>query len=101
MRIEIDEQDIQRIAEKVVELLRPLLANGEKHPNEDTVFTIKTLSEYLKNDVSWIRKKVAARSIPFFKTGKYIRFRKSAIDRWIKLQTREPLTPFNLPKTQY
>ncbi len=94
MRIEIDEQDIKRIAEKVVELLRPLLANGEKHLNEDVVFTVESLSEYLKTNVSWVRKQVSFMTIPFFKVGKYVRFRKSAIDKWIKNQSREPLLPY-------
>ena len=67
MRIEIDEQDIKRIAEKVVELLRPLLANGEKHLNEDVVFTVESLSEYLKTNVSWVRKQVSFMTIPFLK----------------------------------
>jgi len=98
MKIEIEPQDIQSIAERVVELLKPLLSNGEKYSNEDIVFTVETLSEYLKTDVSWVRKQVSAMTIPFFKTGKYVRFRKSAIDKWIKSQTREPLSPCKLPK---
>lgn len=48
MKIEIEPQDIQSIAERVVELLKPLFSNGEKYNNEDIVFTVETLSEYLK-----------------------------------------------------
>ncbi len=98
MKFEIEPQDIQLIAEKVVEILKPLLSNGEKHCNDDLVFTVETLSEYLKTDTSWVRKQVSAMTIPFFKAGKYVRFRKSAIDKWIKNQSREPLSSCKLPK---
>lgn len=101
MKFEIEPQDFQAIAERVVELLKPFLLHSEKHSNEDIVFTVETLSEYLKTDVSWVRKQVSAMTIPFFKAGKYVRFKKSAIDKWIKLQSREPLTPFKLPKNQH
>ncbi len=100
MKIEIEPQDIQTIAERVVELLKPLLSNGEKYGNEDIVFTIETLAEYLKTDISWVRKQVSFMAIPFFKAGKYVRFRKSAIDKWIKNQSREPLSPCKLPECQ-
>jgi excisionase family DNA binding protein len=100
LKTELEPQDIQLIAERVVELLKPLLSNGEKYGNEDIVFTVESLSEYLKTDVSWVRKQVSAMTIPFFKTGKYVRFRKTAIDKWIKSQTREPLSPCKLPKYQ-
>ncbi len=97
MKFEIEPQDLQAIAERVVELLKPLLSNGEKYSNEDNVFSVEALSEYLKTDVSWVRKQVSAMTIPFFKAGKYVRFRKSAIDKWIKSQSREPLSPCKLP----
>lgn len=101
MKIEIEPHDIQSIAERVIELLKPLLSSTEKYTGEDIVFTVETLAEYLKTDVSWVRKQVSAMTIPFFKAGKYVRFKKSAIDKWIKLQSREPLTPFRLPKNQH
>jgi excisionase family DNA binding protein len=42
------------------------------------------LAEYLHVEVSWIDKQITNRAIPYFKAGKYTRFKKSHIDRWIE-----------------
>ncbi len=98
MKIEFEQSDIQAIVEKVVENLKPLLLNNRKHDGEDIIFTPETLAEYLKVDTSWVYKQVSNKTIPFFKSGKYVRFQKSAIDKWIKNQSREPFLPYKLPK---
>lgn len=50
------------------------------------IFTINELSEDLKtpkNTIYWLTCK---KRIPFFKVGKQLRFRKSAIDKWAERQ---------------
>ncbi len=79
MKIEIEPQDIQAIAEKVVEMIRPMLLFQSKPP--DIIMDKKGLSEYLQVDVSWIDKNLYA--LPHFKAGKYVRFKQSLIDKWI------------------
>lgn len=96
MQSYIEDTEIERIALKVVELLKPLLGNKEKA--EDKIYTPESLAIYLKINTSWIYKKVSLRKIPFFKMGKYLRFRKSDIDTWHKSLTQRPVTPLTLMK---
>jgi len=97
VRFTLPPELIDQIAQRVVELLRPLLpGNGKAEP--DTIFTPETLAEYLQVDTSWVYKQVSLKAIPYFKTGKYTRFRKSAIDKWIETQTVRPLSPLRLVK---
>lgn len=80
----------ERIAKKVVEELKPLLGHKCKNSAEDTIFDVKTLSEYLKVDTSWIYKQIHNGKLPFVKAGKYGRFKKSAIDKWLESNSTKP-----------
>ncbi|MFO0752978.1 MAG: helix-turn-helix domain-containing protein [Thermodesulfovibrionales bacterium] len=90
MKIELEGQDIEAVALRVVELIRPALALLSKQ-EDDTIYDPESLAQYLRVDVSWIYKKVSLKAIPYFKSGKYTRFRKSAIDKWIEMQTVKPV----------
>jgi excisionase family DNA binding protein len=87
MRTTLEAEDIAAIADAVVERLKPLLNNNGNRAEPDTIFTPETLAEYLRVDVSWVYKQVSLKAIPYFKSGKYVRFRKSVIDRWIESQS--------------
>ncbi len=88
MTVELEPQDLQAIAEKVVEMLKPhLQAASAQDDNLDK----KGLAEYLKVDISWIEKQITARAIPYFKLGKYTRFKKSRIDQWNESRMVEPI----------
>jgi excisionase family DNA binding protein len=91
MRFEFEERDIEVIAGKVAELLKPMLSMSRQQQDDGIVFTVQTLSEYLKVDPSWIYKQVSLKAIPYFKSGKYTRFRKRDIDRWIESRTVKPI----------
>ncbi len=90
-----------RVAERIIDMgidkvvinrLKPLLsANGKA--DSEVIFTPKSLAEYLQVDDSWVYKQVSLKAIPYFKSGKYTRFKKSAIDRWIETQTVRPVSP--------
>ncbi len=83
MRIEIDNsQLINDIAEKVVEKLKPLLNNS--HNAKDELLDVKGLADYLKVKESWIYDKVHTKQIPFQKAGRFPRFRKKNIDKWLE-----------------
>jgi len=88
MRTELEEKDIELIAQKVAELLKPLLL-GRKE--EDCILDIDGLSKYLQVHPSWVYKMVSSKKIPHIKAGKYVRFKKSAIDKWIDTQTISPI----------
>ncbi|MGB9693471.1 MAG: helix-turn-helix domain-containing protein [Fervidobacterium sp.] len=97
MRIELEQKDIEAIAQKTFELIKPFLST-KAHSDSEVIFDVKGLSEYLKVEPSWVYKKVSLKEIPHFKSGKYVRFKKSAIDRWIESQTRRPIPPLKLTK---
>ncbi len=97
MKIELEERDKQEIALTVVEMLRPLLHRNGKA--EDIIFDKKGLSRYLGVEVSWIDKKVSYKEIPYFKIGKYVRFKKAAIDKWVDRKMVSPIPQCKMVKT--
>ena len=96
MKIEIDDsQLINDIVEKVVERLKPLLNNSHK-PKGDELMDVQGLAGYLKVKESWVYEKIHNRQIPFYKAGKFPRFRKKYIDIWLKNPYSSELDNFNL-----
>ena len=91
MKSELERGDIEVIVKEVVELMKPLLARIAKQEPDITVFDVKGLAEYLKVNESWVYNQVHLKTIPYFKCGKYTRFRKAAIDRWIEKESVRPL----------
>jgi len=98
LKIELELQDIQAIASAVIEMLKPMLSGNGRHDTADIIFTAETLAEYLHVDTSWVYKQVSLKTIPYFKSGKYTRFKKPLIDKWIEMQTVRPLLPLRLAK---
>ena len=91
MKTQFEKEDIQAIAEAVIEMLRPLVKHNVKAKADGTVFDVQGLAHYLKVDESWIYKQVSLKAIPYFKCGKYTRFKRSAIDRWVEGETVRPI----------
>jgi hypothetical protein len=89
MKIELENQDIESITQRVIEVLKLFIGTG-KEP-EDAVFDKEGLATYLHVDVSWIDKHIGNRAIPHFHAGKYVRFQKGRIDRWIEDRMIEPI----------
>lgn len=84
MKIEIDDtQLINDIVEAVVERLEPLLKQSPK-TNDNELMDIKGLAEYLKVKESWVYEKIHTKQIPFLKAGRFPRFRKKNIDKWLE-----------------
>jgi excisionase family DNA binding protein len=52
--------------------------------DEDKIFAITELAEYLKIPKSTLYKRVRTGSVPCVKIGKHWRFHKDAIDAWLK-----------------
>ncbi len=99
MKTTLEPEDIQAIASAVLEALRPLLSANGKHHAEETIFTPKTLAKYLGVPLSWVYKQTFLKTIPFSKTGKYIRFKRTDIDKWIETQTIRPFPPLKIVKS--
>ncbi len=83
MKIEIDDsQLINDIVEKVVEQISPLF-NKSHDSNHDELMDVQGLADYLKVKKQWIYEKTHMGIIPYYKVGKYPRYRKSKIDEWL------------------
>ena len=97
MKSELEHNDIELIAQQLADKLKHLLCKSSKQ-TEDTVFDVKGLAQYLKVDKSWVYNQVHLKTIPYFKCGKYTRFKKSVIDRWIEQAHVEPIPTVGLIK---
>ena len=83
MKTELEQQDIEVIAKRVVELLKPVLANNGRNEDKDTIFDVKGLALYLKVSEKFIHKRTHLKQIPYYKVGGKLLFRKKDIDKWL------------------
>jgi excisionase family DNA binding protein len=83
MKIEIDDNLlIDEIVKRVVVQLKPML-NISNNSVDDELMDVKGLARYLKVKESWVYEKIHSRQIPFQKAGRFPRFRKKNIDKWL------------------
>jgi len=83
MKIDLEPADLQAIAEKVVELVKPLLS-GKKDRQDDSVLDVEELCKYLRVGKKWVHERTHLKEIPYYKlSNKQLRFRKKEIDRWL------------------
>ena len=55
------------------------------------ILDIEGIANFLKVEKTWIYERTRCpgpRSLPFFKVGKYLRFRLSDVEAWLKTQQR-------------
>ena len=84
MKIELEQSDIQAIAEKVVELMKPYLS-PRSDLQENTIFDVPGLCHYLHVTPKWIHERTHLKEIPYIKlSNKQLRFRKKKIDKWLE-----------------
>ncbi len=96
MKIEIDDKELlKEIVEQVIQRLKPML-NGSHGHKGDKLMDVKRLADYLQVKESWVYKKVHKREIPFYKAGKFPRFRKKHIDIWLCNPYHPDLNNYNL-----
>jgi excisionase family DNA binding protein len=94
---------LEKIIEGLFEKIRPLLTPLDKHgagSEEDIIFDVKELSEYLEVSKKWIYEQTHLKAIPHYKLGnKQVRFRKKDIDAWLcSLKVPSASIPFIKPK---
>jgi excisionase family DNA binding protein len=73
---------VDEIANKVIERLKPLIAGNGKQ-EDDVIFDVRGLAEYLKVSTKWIYERTQFKEIPHQKVKGLLRFRKKDIDRWL------------------
>ena len=85
MKTTLETTDIEQIAERVVELIKPMLSRHQDTRQEDTIYDVKGLCEYLKVTPKWIHTRTYLKEIPYYKlSNKQLRFRKKGIDKWLE-----------------
>lgn len=80
--IQFTEQELEELANKLADKLFVKLK--ERLNQEEELLTLEQACDYLKCNKSWLYKKVQQKEIPFVKVGKYLRFKKKELDRWMK-----------------
>jgi excisionase family DNA binding protein len=91
MQSTLEKNDIELIAEAVFQKLKPLLKVANKKAEGDIFFTVDQLAEYLNVKKCWIYRRTSEQNIPFHKRGRYVRFKKSEIIKWLEEQKVNPL----------
>jgi excisionase family DNA binding protein len=88
VRAELEPGDIEAIAQKVVELLRPLLSSNCKN-EDDELLDIDQASKLLgtsKEQIyQWVSNaRYGLKPFPFLKSGKRLRFSKGELIQWMQ-----------------
>ena len=91
MLIELDDRDIERIANKVAELLKALLKSSFQKDAQELILDVNGLASYLKVTKSWVYERTHLNEIPHYKIGKFTRFKKKEIDKWLEENKHLPI----------
>jgi excisionase family DNA binding protein len=79
--IKINTQElIDEIVKEVVKRLKPHL---NRKNEDDTIYDVKVLAEYLRVSEKWIYEQTHLKTIPHYKLNNQLRFRKKEIDKWM------------------
>ena len=87
MKSELEQQDIEAIAQRVIEVLKPILACNNKEEVE--ILDINEASAFLKTSkgqiYQWVsNSKYGIGNFPFQKAGKQLRFSKKKLIEWLE-----------------
>ncbi len=103
MKLEIDLDQLKNeIVREVIAGLKPLLSNKDNGKDRSNLLSVEGLAEYLGVEKDWVYSHI--KEIPHHKVGRFPRFRKAEIDKWLE-GNRAPimpdvsqLTPFKLDR---
>ena len=85
MKTELEQEDIEKIATRVAEMLHTMGKQNYKL----TLVDVDGLAEYLHVPTSWVYEQTRNRGdgcIPKVKVGKYVRFNIHEVLEWLKRQ---------------
>lgn len=100
MKLEIEQTDIEAIANRVADILKPMLTSTVKHDEKDALLDVVQLAAYLNVSKAWVYDQIRNNEIPHSKLGKYLRFRRREIDRWLETQSFKPFTALKVIKSK-
>ena len=88
MKIEFDPQDIETIAKKVAECLKPMIAEIGQGETDGEILTADEAAVLLKTSKAQIYQWVnnaqhGLGDFPYLKAGRLLRFSKSAVLKWL------------------
>jgi excisionase family DNA binding protein len=92
MKTVLDPEDIKAIAEAVLQGQKTFLEGTDKRYEDDALFDVQGLAEYLHVSKQWVYERTHLREIPHIKVQGLLRFRKREIDKW--------LNSHNVPSTR-
>jgi excisionase family DNA binding protein len=91
--IELDaEALIQGIVAGLSDALRSLATSSRGTLEHDPLIDANALAKHLCVTKHWIYQRVHSNTIPFFKVGKYTRFRVTDVEDWLADKARGPRT---------
>ena len=99
MRATFEPEDLAAIAQKVAEILAPMIKPTKAQVHED-LLTPEALAELLQVDLSWIYKQTQMKTLPHKKLGKYIRFSRSEVMRHLEKSTIPAASPARIPRAR-
>lgn len=73
---------VNEIADKVIEKLKPLINNNGRQ-EDNVIFDVNGLTQYLNVSKQWIYESTHLKKIPHIKKQGLLRFRKKDIDKWL------------------
>lgn len=87
MKTELEKQDIEAIAQRVIEVLKPILECNNNE--EDEILDINEASAFLKTKkgqiYQWVsNSKHGFGNFPYQKAGKQLRFSKKKLIEWLE-----------------
>ena len=83
--MQIDSSELaSEIVSAVLKELKPLISDMRQE--EEILFSVESLAEYLSVSKQWVYDRVSLNEIPHIKMGKFPRFKQSAIDKWLDSQ---------------
>ena len=83
MKTDLEQQDIEAIAQRVKEIFKPMLTSNGNNKTEDTIFDVSRLAEHLGVSEAWIYERTHHKEVPYLKIKGHLRFRKKDIDKWL------------------
>lgn len=93
MKTLLEQEDIRAIASAVMEMVKPLLSGNGTNKEEDIIFDVAGLTEYLKVSKQWIYELTHLKEIPHLKIDGQLRFRKKDINKWLNSFNVPAITP--------
>jgi len=85
MKTELEQKDLEAIADRVAAVLKPVFAALiGKQAEKDCLMNVQELAAYMRVSKQCLYKLTQAKQIPYIKKGnRLLLFRKKEIDKWL------------------